>query len=106
MKRLLYILLCLPLWLACTDENIPNPNPQISEGEQVELRMSMMIEDMNIASSRSMGDDVADFPPLWVVAFDKEGYLVEYAPATDLKLTGNGSTLHETELSVILHATS
>ena len=106
MKRLLYILLCLPLWLACTDENIPNPNPQISEGEQVELRMSMMIEDMNIASSRSMGDDVADFPTLWVVAFDKEGYLVEYAPATDLKLTGNGSTLHETEFSVILHATS
>lgn len=105
MKRLLYILLCLPLWLACTDEHIPASNHEVEEGTPVELRMSVALGEMNIASSRAFGDDIADFPSLWVVAFDKDGYLVEYAKATGLKRLAGG-TLHETEFSVILHATS
>lgn len=105
MKRLLYILLCLPLWLACTDEHIPASNHEVEEGTPVELRMSVALGEMNIASSRTMGDDIADFPSLWVVAFDKDGYLVEYAKATGLKRL-EGGTLYETEFSVILHATS
>ena len=106
MKRLLYILLCLPFWLACTDEHIPVSNYEVEEGKEVKLRMSVVLEEMNIASSRAFGDDITDFPSLWIVAFDKEGYLVEWAKATDLALTGNGATLHETEFSVILRATS
>lgn len=105
MKRLLYILLCLPLWLACTDEHIPASNHEVEEGTPVELRMSVALGEMNIASSRTMSDDIADYPSLWVVAFDKDGYLVEYAKATGLKRL-EGGTLHETEFSVILHATS
>ena len=105
MKRLLYILLCLPLWLACTDEHIPVSNYEVEEGKEVQLRMSIALEEMNVASSRSFGDEISDYPTLWVVAFNKDGYLVEYAKATDLKRVENG-TLHETEFSVILHATS
>lgn len=105
MKRLLYILLCLPLWLACTDEHIPASNHEVEEGTPVELRMSVALGEMNIASSRTMSDDIADYPSLWVVAFDKDGYLVEYAKATGLKRL-EGGALHETEFSVILHATS
>jgi len=105
MKRLLYILLCLPLWLACTDEHIPASNHEVEEGTPVELRMSVALGEMNIASSRTMSDDIADYPSLWVVAFDKDGYLVEYAKATGLERL-EGGTLHETKFSVILHATS
>ena len=105
MKRLLYILLCLPLWLACTDEHIPTSYHEVEEGTPVELRMSVALGEMNIASSRAFGDYIADYPSLWVVAFDKDGYLVEYAKATGLKRL-EGGTLHETEFSVILHATS
>ena len=105
MKRLLYILLCLPLWLACTDEHIPASNHEVEEGTPVELRMSVALGEMNTVSSRAMGDDIADYPSLWVVAFDKDGYLVEYAKATGLTRLVGG-TLHETEFSVILHATS
>ena len=106
MKRLLYILLCLPLWLACTDEHIPASKHEVEEGKEVKLRMSIVLEEMSEASSRAFGDDITDFPSLWIVAFDKEGYLVEWAKATELALTGNGATLHETEFSVILRATS
>ena len=105
MKRLLYILLCLPLWLACTDEHIPASNHEVEEGTPVELRMSVALGEMNTVSSRAMGDDIADYPSLWVVAFDKDGYLVEYAKATGLTRL-EGGTLPETEFSVILHATS
>lgn len=105
MKKLLYILLCLPFWLACTDEHIPVSNHEVEEGTPVELRMSVALGEMNIASSRSLGDDISDYPTLWVVAFNKDGYLVEYAKAKDLELVENG-TLHETTFSVILHATS
>lgn len=114
MKRLLYILLCLPLWLACTDEHIPASKHEVEEGKEVKLRMSVVLEEMNVVSSRAFGDDITDFPSLWIVAFDKEGYLVEWAKATVLKRTtitnadGNttNSSLHETEFSVILRATS
>ena len=122
MKRLLYILLCLPFWLACTDEHIPTSNHELEEGTPVELRMSVALGEMNIASSRSLGNDISDYPTLWVVAFNKEGYLEEYAKAYDLSriivkdASGNDATdadgnpiyadKHETQFSVKLGATS
>lgn len=104
MKRLLYILLCLPFWLACTDEHIPVSNHEVEEGTPVELRMSVALGEMNVASSRSFGYDISDYPTLWVVAFNKEGYLEEYAKAYKLEVTGNDK--HETKFSVVLGATS
>ena len=104
MKRLLYILLCLPFWLACTDEHIPASKHEVEEGKPVELRMSVALGEMNSASSRAFGDDITDYPSLWIVAFDKDGYLVEWAQATNLKRASGA--LDETEFSVILHATS
>lgn len=122
MKRLLYILLCLPFWLACTDEQIPTSNHELEEGTPVELRMSVALGEMNIASSRSLGHDISDDPTLWVVAFNKEGYLEEYAKAYNLSriivkdASGNDATdadgnpiyadKHETQFSVKLGATS
>ena len=103
MKRLLYILLCLPFWLACTDENLPVSNTDIEEGKLTEIRMSVALQGMNVAS-RALTEDITDFPSLWIVTFDKDGYFVEKAKATDLTLVENG-TYHETEFSVTLRVT-
>ena len=122
MKRLLYILLCLPLWLACTDEHIPASKHEVVEGERVELRMSVAIQGMNVAS-RAFADDIqTDAPSLWVVVFDQDGYLVEWEKAEKLeRLTSKDATdaeitdddgnpvyepFHETEFSIELGATS
>lgn len=105
MKKLLYILAFLPLLAACNEEILPSSGAQAAEGEEVELRMSVDFQEMSVPT-RAFGDDITDFPSLWVVAFDEQGYLVEWAKAYDLALTGNGATLHETEFSVVLHATS
>lgn len=105
MKKLLYILAFLPLLAACNEEILPSSGAQTAEGEEVELRMSVDFQEMSVPT-RAFGGDITDFPSLWVVAFDEQGYLVEWAKAYDLALTGNGATLHETEFSVVLHATS
>lgn len=104
MKRLLYILLCLPLWLACTDEHIPTSQYEVEEGTPVKLRMSVTLPGMNVAS-RAFAEDIIDFPSLWVVAFDAQGYLVEWAKAKKLERVTDG-TQHETQFSVELGATS
>lgn len=108
MKRLLYILLCLPLWLACTDEHIPASKHEVVEGERVELRMSVAIQGMNVAS-RAFADYIqTDAPSLWVVVFDQDGYLVEWEKAKAITDDGNPvyEPSHETEFSIELGATS
>lgn len=104
MKRLIYILLCLPLWLACTDEHIPTSQHEVEEGTPVKLRMSVTLPGMNVAS-RAFAEDITDNPSLWVVAFDSQGYLVEWSKAYGLTPV-TGGTEHETEFSVELGATS
>ena len=75
MKRLLIILLCLPLIFACTKEE------PFVEGEEIVLDMSVNTDDVNAFATRAMGDKVDGTPALWLVVFNSEGMLVEWAKA-------------------------
>ena len=64
MKRLLIILLCLPLIFACKREE------PFVEGEEIVLDMSVITDDVQSIATRAMGDNVAGTPALWLVVFD------------------------------------
>lgn len=77
MKRLLIILLCLPLIFACTKEE------PFVEGEELVLNMSVCADGIQTIATRAMGDNVVGTPALWLVVFDSNGLLVEWAKAYD-----------------------
>lgn len=90
---------------ACIKENFPTSPNDVTEGEEVTLSMSVSVPGMEVAT-RALGEyEYADgsHPSLWVVVFDQQGYLVEYAKATEQSLTGG--SLNETKFSVKLHET-
>lgn len=100
MKRLLIILLCLPLIFACKREE------PFVEGEEIVLDMSVITDDVQSIATRAMGDNVVGTPALWLVVFDSNGLLVEWAKAYDFKQetpTGGGETV--TYFKARLHAT-
>ena len=70
------------------------------EGKKYPFDMNVKISGMEI-TTRAFRDNVTDFPPLWVVIFDDNGYLVEYAKATNFVREGD-----ITHFSVTLTATS
>ena len=105
MKKLLYIFMCLAMTQACIKENFPTSPNDVTEGEEVTLSMSVSVPGMEVAT-RAFGEyEYTDgsHPSLWVVVFDQQGYLVEYAKATEQSLTGG--SLNETKFSVKLHET-
>lgn len=105
MKKLLYIFMCLAMTQACIKENFPTSPNDVTEGEEVTLSMSVSVPGMEVAT-RAFGEyEYTDgsHPYLWVVVFDQQGYLVEYAKATEQSLTGG--SLNETKFSVKLHET-
>lgn len=91
---------------ACIKENFPTSSNEVTEGEEVTLSMSVTVPGMEVAT-RALGEYDKQYanshPSLWVVVFDQQGYLVEYAKATDPSLTGG--SLNETKFSVKLHET-
>lgn len=100
MKRLLIILLCLPLIFACTKEE------PFVEGEELVLNMSVCADGIQTIATRAMGDNVVDTLALWLVVFDSNGQLVEWAKAYDFRQetpTGGGETV--TYFKARLHAT-
>ena len=104
MKKLLYIFMCLSLMTACIKENFSSP-VEVTEGEMVTIDLSVSVPEME-AATRALGEyNYADgsHPTLWVVVFDQQGYLVEYAKATEQSY--NGGANKETKFSVELHAT-
>lgn len=97
--------MCLAMTQACIKENFPTSPNDVTEGEEVTLSMSVSVPGMEVAT-RTLGEyEYADgsHPSLWVVVFDQQGYLVEYAKATEQSLTGG--SLNETKFSVKLHET-
>ena len=94
MKRLLIILFCLPMLFACSKEEL------FEEGQEVVLNMSVDMGDLQSAATRAMGDNVTGTPALWLVVFDKEGYLVESVKASNLVTSGVVTSFKAT-----LHAT-
>ena len=105
MKKLLYIFMCLAMTQACIKENFPTSPNDVTEGEEITLSMSVSVPGMEVAT-RALGEygyTDGSHPSLWVVVFDQQGYLVEYAKATEQSLTGG--SLNETKFSVKLHET-
>ena len=100
MKRLLIILLCLPLIFACTKEE------PFVEGEEIVLNMSVNADGIQSIATRAMGDNVIGDPVLWLVVFDGEGMLVEWTKATDFHDEEDTDTkVVTTHFNVSLHAT-
>lgn len=100
MKRLLIILLCLPLIFACTKEE------PFVEGEEIVLNMSVNADGIQSIATRAMGDNVIGDPVLWLVVFDGEGMLVEWTKATDFHEEEDTDTkVVTTHFNVSLHAT-
>ena len=71
------------------------------EGEEYAFDMNVMLSGMDDIQTRAFRDNVTDFPPLWLVVFDNNGYFVEAAKATNFSREGN-----VTNFSVVLTATS
>lgn len=97
--------MCLALTQACIKENFDIPSAEIAEGEELTINMSVSVPGMEVAT-RALGEyNYADgaHPTLWVVVFDQQGYLVEYAKATEQEY--NGGADNETKFSVKLHQT-
>ena len=97
--------MCLAMTQACIKENFPTSPNDVTEGEEITLSMSVSVPGMEVAT-RAFGEygyKDGSHPSLWVVVFDQQGYLVEYAKATEQSLTGG--SLNETKFSVKLHET-
>lgn len=97
--------MCLAMTQACIKENFPTSPNDVTEGEEITLSMSVSVPGMEVAT-RALGEyEYTDgsHPSLWVVVFDQQGYLVEYAKATEQSLTSG--SLNETKFSVKLHET-
>lgn len=99
MKRLITILLCLPLIFACTKEE------PFVEGEEIVLDMSVNTDDVNAFATRAMGDNVDGTPALWLVVFNSEGMLVEWAKAYGFSQTTDANGEVTTSFKASLHAT-
>ena len=101
MKRLLILLFFLPVLFACSKEEL------FEEGQEIVLNMSVDMGDLQSATTRAMGDNVTGTPTLWLVVFDKEGYLVESVKASNLVTSGGvtsfKATLHATLEGRIMH---
>ena len=99
MKRLLIILLCLPLIFACTTEE------PFVEGEEIVLDMSVCADGIQTIATRAMGDNVDGTPALWLVVFDSNGQLVEWAKAYGFEQTTDSKNEVTTRFKAKLHAT-
>ena len=100
--------MCLALVLACNKEIIPNAPIDLTEGEEVTLSMSVTVPGMEVAT-RALGEygyTDGSHPSLWVVVFDEQGYLVEYAKASGQESLGGKNENYKTKFQVVLHATS
>ena len=86
---------------ACSKEEL------FEEGQEIVLNMSVDMGDLQSAATRAMGDNVTGTPALWLVVFDKEGYLVESVKASNLVTSGGvtsfKATLHATLEGRIMH---
>lgn len=100
MKRFTYILLAFLSLLLVGCQEVDTPQDFV-EGEEYAFDMNVMLSGMDDIQTRAFRDNVTDFPPLWLVVFDNNGYFVEAAKATNFSREGN-----VTNFSVVLTATS
>ncbi|WP_281513971.1 hypothetical protein [Phocaeicola sartorii] len=102
MKKILFGIFVL-LLSACSNEEIVE-SPQPEEGATAELTMSINVPEAS--SARSFGE-AATITSLYLVVFDKQGYLAESAQATDFNTNGDETTfkvtLHQTTSKRIIH---
>lgn len=103
MKKILFGIFVL-LLTACSNEELLVESPQVEESDTVELTMSVNVPE--VSSARSFGE-TATITSLYLVVFDKQGYLAESVQATDLNTSGDETsfkvTLHQTTNKRIIH---
>ena len=97
MKKILYILMALPLLLCCVREEIGMPGGKEDEVPEVEgkvlVRLSVTVPDNNIMpGTKALSDTPAgDLQTLHIAVFGRSGYLKEYVQATMAQIpTANG----------------
>ena len=102
MKRFVYILFVFISLLLVGCQEVDTPQDFV-EGKEYAFDMNVKLSGMDDIQTRTFRDklELNDFPPLWVVVFDDNGYLVEAAKATDFEREGD-----VTKFSVVLTATS
>ena len=102
MKKLVLFIygICFLLLSSCQDDQIV---AQVDMEEKLEtLQMSVLVPEAPNVTSRTFIDGLPGVnSPLWIVAFDENGFLVEKAKATNTIRTND-----ETSFNVTLHATS
>ncbi|MDH6313349.1 hypothetical protein M2137_002139 [Parabacteroides sp. PFB2-10] len=77
----------------CTQELIDTPaNGNANEGEPVELIFSTRIPDIATFETKALGEvnEERSLIPLWLIVFNKSGYLTQYKQATYVGATGSG----------------
>ena len=89
----------MPLIFACTKEEL------FVEGEELVLDMSVSMDDVQPIATRAMEANVTDTLPLWLVVFDSNGYLVEWAKAYSFTQTTDENNEVITRFKARLHAT-
>ena len=97
MNRIIYILLSVLLFVSCSDELYEDLE---GGGDKVTLNFSVNVPGTSVAGTRAMGnmsDDKRQRLNLWLVVFDKEGFLVESAIAQEQTNSGD-----ETKFTVVL----
>ena len=88
MKKILYILMALPLLLCCVREEIERPGGYGSEEPEADgkvlVRLSVTLPDGNkTPGTKALSDTPAgDLENLYVAVFGRSGYLKEYVQAT------------------------
>ena len=89
----------MPLIFACTKEE------PFVEGEEIVLNMSVCADGIQTIATRAMGDNVVGTPALWLVVFDSNGQLVEWAKAYDFTQSTPEGKETITYFKARLHAT-
>ena len=82
------------LLVGCQEVDTPQ---DFVEGEEYAFDMNVMLSGMDDIQTRAFRDNVTDFPPLWLVVFDNNGYFVEASKATNFSREGS-----VTNFSVVL----
>lgn len=109
MKKIFgYITILLLLLLQSCNRELSVPTIEGENAQKVTFHMGLNVPDMQTANSRNFGPMPKLDYSLWIVVFDINGYLVEYAKATNQQAQSDGRvtfdvTLQSSEEKRILH---
>lgn len=93
MKKIVYSLFVLLFaMMGCMHENILQPEPKLSEGDEITVRFNATIPEFKTAQTRANGG-VND---MWILVFDQNATFIVRRPATLSNQTDNGGVFTAT----------